>query len=170
MRHYIRDLLYLVLALIVVVVLLEGFRGLIHLPEAVAFHLGVVAIAGAFGLVVILKSLRKEIVILRDHSERLDARNRRSVLAFLRPRLRDHLREGRRLTSSGIKISEGELQRLVDAAFEDCRRSYQGTDSHPPSELNKALSDVHYAPDRPSATPHELRYKISAGHKSKASE
>ena len=136
MKQRTKDLLYLFLALILISLLLEGLRGLIHVPERYLLHVCGLFLAALIGFTVKFVALRSEIGALMDHSASIDKSIRRPVLCFLRPKLESYLTESRRLTGEGIQLTKEELVQLADTSFSFCRDSYQGTDSHVPSDFN----------------------------------
>ncbi len=131
----IKEIVFIVIALTGVMLLINGVEALWHLPNEAALHVVVTVLAIFLSQLPKVFVLRREFAILFDHQKRIDPRVRNAVLSFLRPRLKKHLEEGRFLIDSKVMVNEEELQEFVKASFDACRGSYQGTDKHPPSEL-----------------------------------
>lgn len=132
-----KKVFYIFLAIAIVNLIIHGIDGLLHLPAVALLHIGVTALALGLGLLAKLYLIRHEILIFLDHYQRLPRAVRQPVLSFLLPRLKDYLEKNRHLTGNGIEIAEEELEELVEASFEGCRGSYQGTDRNPPSVLDR---------------------------------
>jgi len=133
MKGYLKDIAYILAALILLNLLVGGLGGFGELPGEAALHIAVTTVALVFALLMRLFVVRREVLVLLEHSRRLHPKIRNAVLAFLLPRLRGHLEESRLLAGEGISVAKVELEVLVDASFNSCKGSYQGTDRHPPS-------------------------------------
>ncbi|MEJ0058433.1 MAG: hypothetical protein WDM79_02070 [Terricaulis sp.] len=85
--------------------------------------------------------LWREGKILYDHGVAIGKgvggrrRVKRSILAFLHPRLDAHLKDAQKLFGEGLPITKNELADLITAAFSSRSGTYIGTDKNVPSEF-----------------------------------
>jgi len=137
MKSFLHEILYLIAGLIILNLIVSGVHGLVELPTDALLHIGVTLIGVVMALLGRLFFLRREVAALVQHYQRIDPKVRRTVLSFLLPNLKMHLENGRILSGDGLSVNEDELERLVEISFQNCNKSYQGTDRNPPSIFNR---------------------------------
>lgn len=143
MKERAGEILAVAVAVVILSLLFWGVARWMYIPEAIIFEILVTVLAIVLLLLFRVIRQRGDVSLILEHAKQLDEHVRAPILLFLRPKMQKYLEESRSIVpkteassaTPGTQIDGETLQSLVKSCFDLNKGSYQGTDSHKPSDF-----------------------------------